>query len=66
VVRIAGLLHLVENPITEPVIRSRCDFDTTNHWGQVITAATWILQLFVWALATGVVAGYVGLIRKAT
>jgi hypothetical protein len=53
-------------PLATTGIRSRCDFDTTNHWGQVITAATWIFQLFVWTLATGVVAGYVGLIRKAT
>jgi hypothetical protein len=53
-------------PLATTGIRSRCDFDTTNHWGQVITAFTWILQLFVWVLATGVVAGYVGLIRKAT
>jgi hypothetical protein len=53
-------------PLATTGIRSRCDFDTTSHWGQVITAASWILQLVVWALATGVVAGYVGLIRKAT
>jgi hypothetical protein len=53
-------------PLATTGIRSRCDFDTTNHWGQVITAFTWILQLFVGVLATGVVAGYVGLIRKAT
>jgi hypothetical protein len=51
-------------PLATTGIRSRCDFDTTSHWGQVITAASWILQFLVWALATLVVAGYVGFIRK--
>jgi hypothetical protein len=53
-------------PLGATGIRNRCDFDTTSRWGQVITAATWVLQALVWALATLVVAGYVGLIRKAT
>jgi hypothetical protein len=45
--------------------RGRCDFDTTSGRGQAVTAATWGLQVLVWALATLVVAGYSGLIRKA-
>lgn len=52
-------------PLATTGIRSRCDFDTTSGWGQTVTWATWVLQFFVWALATLFVAGYVGLIRKA-
>jgi hypothetical protein len=53
-------------PLGTTGIRSRCDFDTTSGWGQAVTWATWVLQFLVWALATLFVAGYVGLIRKAT
>jgi hypothetical protein len=51
-------------PLGATGIRDRCDFDTTSRRGQVITAATWVLQALVWALATLVVVGYTGLIRK--
>jgi hypothetical protein len=53
-------------PLGTTGIRDRCDFDTTSRPGQAIIAATWGLQTLVWALATLVVAGYSGLIRKAT
>jgi hypothetical protein len=53
-------------PLGTTGIRNRCDFDTTSFWGQVITAITWVLQAVVWALATLVVVGYTGLIRKTT
>jgi hypothetical protein len=53
-------------PLGTTGIRGRCDFDTTSGWGQTVTWATWVLQFLVWALATLFVAGYVGLIRKAT
>jgi hypothetical protein len=53
-------------PLSTTGIRSRCDFDTTSRRGQAVTWATWVLQFLVWALATLVVAGYVGLIHKAT
>ena len=53
-------------PLGSTGIRSRCDFDTTTRWGQVVTGSSWVLQFLVWALATLFVAGYVGLIRKAT
>ena len=52
-------------PLGTTGIRNRCDFDTTSRGGQALTWATWVLQFFVWALATLVVAGYVGLIPKA-
>lgn len=51
-------------PLGTTGIRNRCDFDTISHPGQAITATTWGLQTLVWALATLVVAGYSGLIRK--
>jgi hypothetical protein len=53
-------------PLGTTGIRGRCDLDTTSGWGQALTWFTWVLQFFVWALATLFVAGYVGLIRKAT
>ena len=53
-------------PLGSTGIRDRCDFDTTSRRGQAMTWATWVLQAFLWALATLFVAGYVGLIRKAT
>jgi len=52
-------------PLGASGIRDRCDFDTTSHRGQLITAGTWVLQALVWALAILVVVGYTGLIRKA-
>jgi hypothetical protein len=52
-------------PLGTAGIRGRCDFETTTGRGQAVTAATWGLQVLVWALATLVVAGYSGLIRKA-
>jgi hypothetical protein len=51
-------------PLSSTGIRDSCDFDTTSRRGQAITAATWVLQALVWALATLVVVGYTGLIRK--
>jgi hypothetical protein len=51
-------------PLGATGIRDRCDLDTTSSVGQVFTAAIWLLQAVVWALATLVIAGYTGLIRK--
>lgn len=51
-------------PLGTTGIRERCDLDTTTAPGQLYTAAIWILQAFVWALATLAIAGYTGLIRK--
>lgn len=45
-------------------IRDHCDLDTATPAGQAFTAAIWLLQAIVWALATLVIAGYTGLIRK--
>jgi hypothetical protein len=51
-------------PLATTGIQSRCDFDTASRRGQAVTVASWVLQALVWALATLVVAGYSGLIRK--
>ncbi|KAA2258756.1 hypothetical protein F0L68_23280 [Solihabitans fulvus] len=51
-------------PVINTGIRDRCDIDTGSAVGQVLTAAAWLLQLAAWALATLVIAGYTGLIRK--
>lgn len=51
-------------PLGATGIRDRCDLDTTSPVGQAFTAAIWLLQAVVWALATLVIAGYTGLIRK--
>lgn len=53
-------------PLGATGIRDRCDLDTATRAGQVFTAAIWLLQAIVWALATLVVAGYTGLVRKVT
>jgi hypothetical protein len=53
-------------PLGATGIRDRCDLDTATRAGQLFTAAIWLLQAIVWALATLVVAGYTGLVRKVT
>jgi hypothetical protein len=53
-------------PLGTMGIRGHCDVDTVSRTGQVMTAFIWAFQFFVWVLATFVVAGYVGLIRKVT
>jgi hypothetical protein len=53
-------------PLGATGIRDRCDLDTASQVGQVFTAGIWLLQAIVWALATLVIAGYTGLIRKIT
>jgi len=50
-------------PLATTTIRDRCDFDTSSPLGEAFTAATWILQTLVWALAIFVIAGYLRLIR---
>jgi hypothetical protein len=45
-------------------LRDRGDLDTASSAGQAFTAAIWLPQAVVWALATLVIAGYTGLIRK--
>jgi hypothetical protein len=51
-------------PLINTGIRDRCDLDTVSRTGQIITALAWILQIAAWALATLVIAGYTGLVRK--
>lgn len=53
-------------PLGTTGIREHCDLDTISRLGQVMIGATWVIQFFVWALATLFIAGYVNLIRKAT
>jgi hypothetical protein len=53
-------------PVGSTGIRAYCDLNTGTTAGQWYTLLIWVLQLFVWALATLAVAGYTGLIRKIT
>jgi hypothetical protein len=53
-------------PLGPTGLRARCDLDTATRWGQTFTIAIWIIQAAVWGLATLALAGYTGLIRKAT
>jgi hypothetical protein len=51
-------------PVIDTGIGDRCELDTTTRAGQLLTAIAWTLQVAAWALATLVVAGYTGLIRR--
>ncbi|MFD9703140.1 hypothetical protein [Lentzea sp. NPDC059081] len=51
-------------PLAATGVRERCDLDTISRRGQAFAAAIWLLQLVVWLLATLVVVGYSGLIRR--
>ena len=53
-------------PLTPARIGNRCDFDTSSPAGEAFTAGTWVLQALVWTLAGLAIAGYVGLIRRAS
>ncbi|MGA9310301.1 MAG: hypothetical protein WBV74_08010 [Pseudonocardiaceae bacterium] len=53
-------------PLTPARIGNRCDFDTSSPAGEAFTVSTWVLQALVWTLAALAIAGYVGLIRKAS
>ncbi len=50
-------------PLASTGVANRCDFDTSSSLGEAFTAAAWILQALVWALAFLVVAGYLRLRR---
>jgi hypothetical protein len=52
-------------PLINTGLRNRCDFDTSSTTGQIFTAIAWLLQLAAWAMATIVIAGYTGLIRRS-
>ncbi|WP_344549064.1 hypothetical protein [Actinomadura fulvescens] len=52
-------------PLINTGVRERCDVDTVSVPGQLVSAVLWILQLLAWALATLVIAGYSGLIRRS-
>ena len=51
-------------PAINTGLNNRCALDSTSAAGQILTGAAWLLQALGWALATLVVAGYTGLIRK--
>lgn len=51
-------------PAIKTGINVPCELDTVSLAGQTLTAVAWLLQLSAWALATLVIAGYTGLIRK--
>lgn len=51
-------------PLAATGVRERCDLDTISRRGQAFATAIWLLQVAVWMLATLVVVGYSGLIRR--
>jgi hypothetical protein len=52
-------------PLINTGLSNRCDFDTSSTAGEIFTAIAWLLQLAAWAMATLVIAGYTGLIRRS-
>jgi hypothetical protein len=51
-------------PAINTGLSNSCSLDSASRAGQVITVIAWIFQGIGWALATLVIAGYTGLIRK--
>ncbi|MET9627989.1 hypothetical protein ABZX92_11060 [Lentzea sp. NPDC006480] len=51
-------------PLAATGVRERCDLDTISRRGQAFAMAIWLLQVAVWILATLVIVGYSGLIRR--
>jgi len=51
-------------PAINTGLNNQCALDSTSAAGQILTGAAWLLQALGWALATLVVAGYTGLIRR--
>ena len=51
-------------PAINTGLNSQCALDSTSAAGQILTGTAWLLQVLAWALATLVVAGYTGLIRR--
>jgi len=51
-------------PAINTGLGNNCSLNSTTHTGQVLTVIAWLLQGLAWALATLVVAGYTGLIRR--
>jgi hypothetical protein len=53
-------------PLSSTGVRGRCDLNAAAPWGGAFTAAVWFVQAGIWALATLALAGYTGLVRKAS
>jgi hypothetical protein len=51
-------------PAINTGLNNQCALDSTSTAGQILTGVGWLLQALGWALATLVVAGYTGLIRR--
>lgn len=51
-------------PAIHTGLSNECNLDTTTAAGQALTVIAWLLQGLAWALATLVIVGYTGLIRK--
>jgi hypothetical protein len=64
IVEQVGLGLDVGLPAINTGLNNQCALDSTSAAGQILTGAGWLLQALGWALATLVVAGYTGLIRK--
>lgn len=51
-------------PAINTGLSNNCSLNSTTVTGQVLIAVSWLLQGLAWALATLVIAGYTGLIRR--
>lgn len=51
-------------PAINTGLSNDCNLNSTSPIGQILTVIAWLLQGLAWALATLVVAGYTGLIRR--
>jgi len=51
-------------PAINTGLSNNCSLNSTTVPGQGLTAISWLLQGLAWALATLVIAGYTGLIRR--
>ncbi len=51
-------------PLIKTNVRARCDLDSTSRPGQIITAASWGLQVLSYLAATLVATGYTGVVRR--
>lgn len=51
-------------PAINTGLSNSCSLNSTTAPGQVLIAVSWLLQGLAWALATLVIAGYTGLIRR--
>jgi hypothetical protein len=60
-----GLALNAAVPLIKPDGQQRCQLDSTTGRGQLVVAASWVLQILAWGFLTLFVAGFTGLVRKS-